>query len=223
MSESFENGYKEGTIDIETMPDGGRDLELYEKELMFSRDELAGKDVLDLGTGPELKLAEGLKAAGVTAHVVSMSPDFSQEKHRERAQKAAPGNEMVAGLGQQLPFGDETFDVVLANHVVQHLENRKRYYQLIMEAARALKKGGKAIIGPMYDRTGADPLEQLNDNPEVQDAMARLHTELSIAYIPKDVKPALRIDMGGGMYSSKRVQAFNIIITKVAEVEESSR
>ena len=69
-------GFIPDTINHEMMPKFGRGLESYEKQLMMNRSELEGKVILDLGSGPELKFATDLKIVGVSAHVISMSPDF---------------------------------------------------------------------------------------------------------------------------------------------------
>ena len=42
----------------------------------------------------------------------------------------------------KLPFKDESFDYVMCTEILEHLENP---YNLIREASRVLKKGGKLI------------------------------------------------------------------------------
>lgn len=214
MGEFSNREYWPGTIEINTMPEGGRDLAQYERELMFRREDLAGKEILDLGTGPELRLSEGLKRAGIEAHVVSLSPDFSEQQHRDRARSSAPDNDIVAGLGQRLPFRDGSFDVILAGYVVQHLRNDKQLNDLILESARTLKSEGRAIIGPMYDRLQAEPIPNIVNDRALQKRLNRLQARLSIVLISSEVMPTLSIKTATDQRLRERVPAFTIVIEK---------
>src|SRR3989344_3752335 len=148
-------------LDPERIP--GRSLEQYEYELQFDRRELEGKTVLDLGSGLQALLDKSLKKAGIHATVISLSPDYSNEEHRkfleptrwekfkavikdERAEPLA-----VAGVGEQLPFKDESFDEVLALASVSAYS--ERYQEFLSEICRVLKNGGIARIGALYDDT----------------------------------------------------------------------
>jgi ubiquinone/menaquinone biosynthesis C-methylase UbiE len=55
----------------------------------------------------------------------------------------AKGLNMVQSPAEQLPFADETFDLVHSNHVFEHLANPQ---QSANEAFRVLKKGGVIFI-----------------------------------------------------------------------------
>jgi len=76
--------YIQRTIDSSWPPEG-RDLSTYERELLFDKRELEGKVVLDLGAGLEAKFAKQLKEAGIKAEVISLSPDFIEEKYRTKS------------------------------------------------------------------------------------------------------------------------------------------
>ncbi len=121
MAEKFEGNpgnpkelsfYSQGTIEHQKQPEGGRELSEYEKQLLFDRQELEEKAVLDLGTGPEAKLAKQLEESGVKAEVISMSPDFLQKEHRVKAKESFPEGNFVAGTGQALPFKDKSIERV---------------------------------------------------------------------------------------------------------------
>ncbi len=45
--------------------------------------------------------------------------------------------------GENIPFGDESFDVILCTEVIEHVANPSR---LISEMGRVLKPGGTAVI-----------------------------------------------------------------------------
>ena len=142
--------FKLGTI--EKGPDGGRSLEDYEKTLHFKRKELKGETVLDLGTGPVARFSRELSMAGVDANVVSLSPDFLHQAHRQGVtESVVDGFEMqsLAAVGQELPFGEETFDRVLALFSVS-VHAAESYEIWLQEMVRVLRVGGKIHVGPFF-------------------------------------------------------------------------
>ena len=140
-----ERGWYPGSIEPLKQPKGGRNLADYERVLGFERKDLEGETILDLGTGPEGKLAQELLQAKVEAQVVSLSPDLVFGKYRGAFKKPV---QAIAGLGQNLPFQHESFDRVLLLFVLEHLQSDDDFFSLIEETARILKKGGQAHIGP---------------------------------------------------------------------------
>ncbi|MDD5489143.1 MAG: class I SAM-dependent methyltransferase [Candidatus Moranbacteria bacterium] len=140
--------WKKGTIEHPLMPEGGRSLDDYEKTLGFRRQDLEGIRVLDLGCGPEIKLARGLKNAKIDADVVSLSPDFSIENHRLLVKRFAQEYGLVAGIGQDMPFKDNRFDRVLCLNTYDHLPSKRAFVEMVLEIFRVMKDGGIALIGP---------------------------------------------------------------------------
>jgi len=59
------------------------------------------------------------------------------------AKKTKPQIHFVHGDAHELPFGNETFDIVTAIEVLEHLEKPKK---VLSEIKRVLKPGGKFII-----------------------------------------------------------------------------
>jgi len=93
---------------------GGRDLADYKEFLGFDERHLAGKTVLDLGSGSQEKLTKDLKEAGVEANVISLNPDYSLKKYRRVINNQDDWQKKsVAAVAQALPFKDASFDVVL--------------------------------------------------------------------------------------------------------------
>jgi len=99
--------------------------------------DLHSKKVLDVGagTGRLTKLLVQSKAQ-VTAL------DVSEEMLRI-LKKKMPSVEIVVGDAENLPFDDESFDVITAAFVIVHLKNLEIFFQ---EAFRALKPGGNLVI-----------------------------------------------------------------------------
>jgi len=62
-----------------------------------------------------------------------------------------PALAMVEADIQQLPFEDETFDIVFCSHVLAMVEDDEKALQ---EIFRVLRKGGKAFIQERYDVEG---------------------------------------------------------------------
>ncbi len=91
--------------------------------------------VLDIGTsaGTFLKLLKEYEFEGI-----GLEPSQSDVKLCQNS-----GLNVVNGYAENIPFEDETFDIVHANHVFEHLENPLKASQ---EAYRILKPGGMIYI-----------------------------------------------------------------------------
>ena len=209
--------YKPGTIEANGQPEGGRDLSTYENILLFNRDELDGKVVLDLGAGPESKFAKELEESGVNTKVISLSPDFSEGKYSKKVRELLPDGKLVAAVGQDMPFKNETFDRIFALHVLhvgEHISNEV-FLEIVHEIVRVLKKGGQAKLGPMLNMPGINswlPYEAILQNEALKDYLDNQGIEIVKEFIPTTVIPVKKIrDMGGDFY---REQSFNIILNK---------
>jgi SAM-dependent methyltransferase len=96
---------------------------------------------LDLGCGTGIFL-ESLARYGEAVGLDS-SPDalaFCRERGLTR---------LVRGDGALIPFGDESFDLVTANDLIEHIEDDAA---ALREVHRVLKRGGRAFIfAPAFD------------------------------------------------------------------------
>ena len=99
--------------------------------------ELKGKKVLDVGCGTGRTISD-LKKAG--ANVVGVDPS---EEMLKIAKKKFSSVEMFAGEIENLPFEDESFDVVVTLFVIAHLKTLDKAFQ---EIYRVLKPGGVFIV-----------------------------------------------------------------------------
>ena len=93
--------------------------------------------ILDNGTG----LGTYLEAIG------GISPDslrIGLEIEHERAVAAlARADGIVLGVGEQLPFADDSFDLILSNEVIEHVADDRA---AVAEMARVARSGGRIVI-----------------------------------------------------------------------------
>lgn len=105
-----------------------------------------GLRVLDIGpgTGESKKFADAL-AGPAEWTAVEVSPRYIE------ACKGLGYVQIVDGVDlekQPLPLADASFDVIIASHVLEHLENAK---DALADWVRVLKPGGHLLIGvPMH-------------------------------------------------------------------------
>ena len=114
----------------------------WKKERLFEICDLAGKTVLDVGSGTgRLAFAAAEKAAFVTA---SEPVDALREFMRDEiARKGIRNMRVCDGLCDCLPFPDNSFDVVMSGHVVGD-----RFREEVDELTRVAKDGGWLLDVP---------------------------------------------------------------------------
>jgi SAM-dependent methyltransferase len=109
-------------------------------------DSAAGKTVLEVGCGAGVDLARFARG-GARVTGVDLAQSAIDLARTNFAQQGLSGNFRVAD-GEQLPFSDDSFDIVYAHGVVQYTANPER---LVQECRRVLKPGGQAIF-QVYNR-----------------------------------------------------------------------
>jgi len=93
--------------------------------------------VLDIGSGTGDHAGELAELAG---EVIGLDPNPGM---RAEAARRAPKALFVDGSAYDLPFADESFDVVTCERVFQHLDHPER---AAAEIARVLRPGGRAVV-----------------------------------------------------------------------------
>ncbi len=146
----------------------GRSLAQYKDHLgIRSIKSFENKKVLDLGAGDGLKFARELEQEGIHADVISFSPALAKKDVRRNAIKLRPedkaGYRMVAGMGEELPFADGTFDRVVSHSVTNYITTRERYSLFLQEIARVLAPGGVAYIVPAMPHMEEDSRKPITD------------------------------------------------------------
>jgi len=104
-----------------------------------------GERVLDLGCGAGTDTLVAAQMVGPEAHVtgIDMTPEMLA-KARAAAEELGLGNvDFVEGEGEQLPFEDETFDVVISNGVIDLIPDKDAVFSGLF---RVLKPGGRVQI-----------------------------------------------------------------------------
>src|SRR5216683_1424151 len=105
-----------------------------------------GETVLDVGCGTGTLALVAKERVGATGLVSGIDPS-AQLLTRARRKAARRGLEINFQLGviEQLPFPDQSFDVVLSTLMMHHLpDDLKR--QGLAEIARVLKPGGRLLV-----------------------------------------------------------------------------
>ena len=109
-------------------------------------DGVRGQTVLDVGCGAGVDLARFARG-GATVTGVDLAPSAIALAKANFEQQGLRGTFEVAD-GEQLPFPDNSFDLVFAHGVVQYTAQPQR---LVDECRRVLKPGGRAIV-QVYNR-----------------------------------------------------------------------
>lgn len=105
-----------------------------------------GEQVLDVGCGTGTLALEVKPRVGATGRVAGIDPGTRQiARARSKATRRHLPIDFQIGVIEQLPFPDQTFDVVFSTLMMHHLPaGLKR--QGLGEIARVLKPGGRLII-----------------------------------------------------------------------------
>jgi len=105
-----------------------------------------GKRILDVGCGAG-ELVYHLSDVG---DVMGIEPDTSLATvANEWLQASSKRGRVLVAAGERIPFSDETFDIVICHHVIEHCRNPQ---ELISEIVRVLKRPGMGYIkAPNYD------------------------------------------------------------------------
>lgn len=124
--------------------------------------------VLDIGSG--FGGATRFLAKKFGCHVTDLNlSEIENQRNREMNDAQGLSNliEVVEGSFEEIPFPDNSFDVVWSQDAILHSGKREK---VVSEVARVLKKGGEFIF--------TDPM-QSNDCPEgvLQPILDRIHLE----------------------------------------------
>lgn len=100
--------------------------------------EIRNKTILDIGCGDGRDLSLLYKKDNFAMFGIDPSIEFIK-----RAQINNPSGFFIEGIGENLPFNDKTFDVVISKWAIQTSPNVP---QVLSETARVLKKDGILVL-----------------------------------------------------------------------------
>jgi ubiquinone/menaquinone biosynthesis C-methylase UbiE len=119
----------------------------------------SGDHVLDVGCGTGVVARQAVNRVGVNGRVVGVDPNDGMLAVARRA----PGIEWTKGVAEDLPFEDDSFDVVVSQFAIMFFEDPK---QALSEIGRVLKPGGRVAIATwasLADTTGYAAMVDLLD------------------------------------------------------------
>lgn len=131
----------------------------------FGIDELPPGRVLNIGGGFSGILEKDFLALNPTGFMISIDPYLGEhydlktvksgEKWPHQQAFAIPDTvQRIKALGQELPFRDGAFDVVISHAAlpVYLPESDEQYVAFFSEVLRVLKPAGRAYMAPMTER-----------------------------------------------------------------------
>jgi len=113
-------------------------------DLLAQMGDLSDKKILDVGSGTGTMVVK-IKQAHPTAEVTGLDGDPQiLEIARAKARKRGMEIRLDQGMSFDLPYPDESFDVVLTSMMLHHL-NREDKQRTAQEMYRVLRPGGQLL------------------------------------------------------------------------------
>lgn len=106
--------------------------------------------LLELGPdGQQLRMLEVGTGSGGIAHYFATHPKLHCEVHAvdvHDSRRVREGYEFQLVSGVELPYADASFDIVVTNHVIEHVGDEAAQLQHLAEVRRVLRPGGVGYL-----------------------------------------------------------------------------
>ena len=137
-------------------------------------DVLAGRDVLDAGCGWGGKTVYYAEVGGVRSIAGFDLPGFDAEAPARWARERGLTNCTFAnGTAEQMPYADNSFDVVMLDDVLEHVEDPRA---ALAECARVLRPGGRVYARfPSIKMMYAHHFDRITMLPALHRVMSMKH------------------------------------------------
>ena len=119
-------------------------IELLKSEInKYEKIDLKGKKLLEVGAGVGTFLIAARTKYGIDAYGVEPSKDefspFNQISKALLEEYNLPNNVITSSMAEELPFQNDTYDLVYSTNVLEHVQDPKK---VLSESIRVLKPGG---------------------------------------------------------------------------------
>lgn len=125
-----------------------------------------GARILDVGCGSGAfgflvaKNIEDVKITGIDYFQTGYKGFFSENLWYENAKAEGIKNaHFVEGDARNLPFYDESFDIIVSNYVYHNIRGNKPAW--VLESLRCLKKGGSFVIHDLFSKGNYGDVNEL--------------------------------------------------------------
>lgn len=143
----------------EIPPVQNRGWDEYAMHLNLNPENLKGKKILDIGAGTR-RFALEVEEGKIQAEVFSLEPSLSlpKEKINSKIQEfikkypvsTGVKEKTVAGVGDQIPFKNETFDLCVSEYSLpMHASTQEQVKSFFEEISRITKVGGEIRLYPI--------------------------------------------------------------------------
>ncbi|HKI61847.1 MAG TPA: class I SAM-dependent methyltransferase [Mariprofundaceae bacterium] len=137
-----------------------------EKEVYNQLLALDGKAILELGCG-RAEITRAIATDGINRRVTALEVDEIQHRNH-LAIEDLPNVEFVMAGAEDIPFADNTFDIVIMFKSLHHVP-LELMDQALQEIRRVLKPGGHAYISePIFAGDFNEILRMFHDEEEVR-------------------------------------------------------
>ncbi len=111
----------------------------YRRKALREAGLTAGMQVLDVACGPGLVSQCAREIVGPSGSVIGLDPSIGMLREAQKG----PCQNFVRGIGEQLPFPDQTFDFLSMGYALRHVSDLKTAFS---EYRRVLKPGGIVLL-----------------------------------------------------------------------------